>query len=553
MKSMAKLLALVFALSMLAPAALGEELINTEGTYPIVNEPYEVSIGFIASSDGIDLDQFYFTAYMDYLTGLDIEWTSIDASARGERLPLMMATGDFPDAMIAVGFYVNDIMRYGMQEGLLRPVNDLLQYMPNFKAITDANPQILQDMTCLDGNYYGFPRLSAGLGFDIRFWYNQQWLERLDLAVPTTLDELYNVLVAFRDEDADGDGETDDEIPFSGSWDNGYNERAPIMTAMGFNSSGNYLGINFLAEQPSIGYFPYTEQYYDYLVYMKKLFDEGLMDPDMFTQSEVQYNAKTLEGNVGFGGGAANFTMNTDPDVYTGYIPMTSEVCDLPLYPQLTSPVTSIAMIINSEVSDEKAIVLAKLDDAFYDPRTSIETCEGIDLGSELDFFGWGNVYNKEEGIVEYSNKPEDVDDWTFLTRYMAPYDQPGYNMAAANMIPYAIDHPDTALGQLYADYGYVYEDWNLQYQEQCQPYANYVVPNFYMEEEDLERITELSTPLDDYARSMEAQFITGAISLEEEFDAFRAELENLGVQEYIDIYAKYWDPYYSALNPDAQ
>lgn len=111
----------------------------------------------------------------------------------------------------------------------------------------------------------------AELGFDIRFWYNQQWLERLDLAVPTTLDELYNVLVAFRDEDADGDGETDDEIPFSGSWDNGYNERAPIMTAMGFNSSGNYLGINFLAEQPSIGYFPYTEQYYDYLVYMKKL------------------------------------------------------------------------------------------------------------------------------------------------------------------------------------------------------------------------------------------------------------------------------------------
>ena len=262
------------------------------------------------------------------------------------------------------------------------------------------------------------------------------------------------------------------------------------MTAMGFNSSGNYLGINFLAEQPSIGYFPYTEQYYDYLVYMKKLFDEGLMDPDMFTQSEVQYNAKTLEGNVGFGGGAANFTMNTDPDVYTGYIPMTSEVCDLPLYPQLTSPVTSIAMIINSEVSDEKAIVLAKLADAFYDPRTSIETCEGIDLGSELDFFGWGNVYNKEEGIVEYSNKPEDVDDWTFLTRYMAPYDQPGYNTAAANMIPYAIDHPDTALGQLYADYGYVYEDWNLQYQEQCQPYANYVVPNFYMEEEDLERLS---------------------------------------------------------------
>ena len=48
-------------------------------------------------------------------------------------------------------------------------------------------------------------------------------------------------------------------------------------------------------------------------------------------------------------------------------------------------------------------------------------------------------------------------------------------------------------------------------------------------------------TPLDDYVSSMEAKFITGEISIEEEYDTFVATLEQYGVQEYVDIYNSYY------------
>lgn len=551
MKKVAKLLALVVALCLLSSAALAQEIINTSGTYPIVNEPYKVSIGFVPMADGVEIDQYYFTAYFDHLSGLEIDWTCIDSSSAAERIPLMLSAGDMPDALLAGGFNIDKTLRYGMQEGVLRPVNDLLQYMPLFSAILEENPQVTKDITCLDGNIYGFPVLSSKDNqFNMRFWYNQKWLDNLGMEIPTTLDEFYNLLVAFRDQDADGDGDPSNEIPFSGAWDEGWQERAPIMTAMGFNSNGEYLGLNFLTERPTAAYFPYTGQYRSYIEFMKKLYDEKLLDPDMFTQSGIQYNAKLQEGIVGFGDGAADYVMNEDPEVYTGYIPMTSSVCDTPLYTKTGSSVGNMGMVINVDVSDETAVVLAKLGDAFYDPRTLIETILGVDAGSELDFFGWGNTYDAETNTLGKASKPEDVDDWTFICRYMGMMDVPGYMTQPENEIPYCQTYPDTALGRRFADNGgYQYEDWNLEFQEKCQKFENYVLPAMYMEPEDVERLAEMKTLLDDYAAKMEAQFITGAASLED-YDAYLAELEKLGVQEYVDIYAKYWDAYYESLNP---
>ena len=549
MNTIKRLFALILALGLVCGCALAEDIINKDGSYPVVTSPYKVSVGFVAQGDGIDLSQYYFTAYIDYLSGLDIEWTCIDNSARGERVPLMLNTGDMPDAMINIGLSTSQIIRYGMQEGLFYPVNDLLQYMPVFQSILADNPTVLADITCLDGNIYGFPSIAlVDNGFNIRFWYNTEWLANLGLEIPRTLDEFYDTLVAFRDQDADGDGDPSNEIPFSGSWDESYTERAPIMTAMGFNSWGDYMGLNFLPGDPVAAYFPYTDQYKDYLEFMKKLFDEGLLDPDVFTQSEIQYNAKTMEGRVGFGSGASNYVMNSENvELYKGYIPMSSSVYGTPLYTKSASSINNISMVINADVSEEKAIVLAKLADALMDNRTACECILGVDLGSELDFFGWGLTYDEETHTKSYSNKPGDVDDWTFICRYLSPYSLPGYSTQQENAIPYYQSHPETVLGRRYADNGYKYEDWNLDFQGKCLEYVTYVLPSMYMESADMDRLAELKTDLDDYAAKREAQFITGAISLDE-YDAFRAELENLGVKEYVEIYNKYWIPYYESL-----
>ena len=88
---------------------------------------------------------------------------------------------------------------------------------------------------------------------------------------------------------------------------------------------------------------------------------------------------------------------------------------------------------------------------------------------------------------------------------------------------------------------GNYFEDWQPNFIETYQPYYADGIPTFYFMEDDLDRINALVTPLDDYVSSMEAKFITGEISIEEEYDTFVATLEQYGVQEYVDIYNSYY------------
>ena len=104
----------------------------------------------------------------------------------------------------------------------------------------------------------------------------------------------------------------------------------------------------------------------------------------------------------------------------------------------------------------------------------------------------------------------------------------------------YAEQFPDTQLGQLFATGNY-FEDWQPNFIETYQPYYAESIPTFYFTEDDLDRINTLQTPLDDYVASMEAKFITGEISIEDEYDNFVATLEEYGVQEYVELYNSYY------------
>ncbi len=534
------------------------ELINMDSVWPITNETYKLKIAITPQIDGVDASKYYMFDYLKKNSNLDIEWNIVDPSARVEKVALMMATGDMPDAYINIAYGKKDLYTYGAQEGMLRSWNDLLAYMPNFSALLESNPTLKAEVTSPDGNIYGLPALNAGASttgasvgdkqWNIRFFYNQNWLDNLGLEIPTDLDEFYDVLVAIRDEDADGDGDATNEIPFSGVWDSGYNERNLIAGAMGFASLQNYLGLDYTVADPAVSYFPASEEYYDYLAYMKKLYDEGLMDPDIFTQSDVQYNAKTMEGNVGFGEGAAPSIMNADASVYTGYIPLTSESYTQPLYPQ-DEMIVYFSMVMSADVSDEKAQVIARLADTFFDTSIAAEYYYYSDYGTEQDIWGCGQIVDEENGWCTYNDILDADNSWVFLCQYVCPMGIPGFMTTSVNMGGFANANPDSAVAQTMFDNGeYIVSDstW-FDFAERCMPYEVRYLPDLVLEEDDLERAQELSTELDDYVKSMEAKFITGVISLDE-FDAFQSELVKLGVEELVDIYTPAWENYYANM-----
>src|SRR5690625_7653802 len=90
-------------------------------------------------------------------------------------------------------------------------------------------------------------------------WYNGQWLDALDgEEVPKTTDELYDLLIRFRDEDPNGNGKSD-EIPLIDIQDN--NTAPWLIGAFGMKERG-------IEEfDGKVRYSPVTDNFKEYLTY----------------------------------------------------------------------------------------------------------------------------------------------------------------------------------------------------------------------------------------------------------------------------------------------
>ena len=100
-------------------------------------------------------------------------------------------------------------------------MNELIDsYAPNLKRIIESDPDVKKQIALDDGTIYMFPllkldalKLNATSGLIMR----QDWLDKLNLKVPTNIDEWYTVLKAFKEQDPNGNGKPD-ELPFTGNW-----------------------------------------------------------------------------------------------------------------------------------------------------------------------------------------------------------------------------------------------------------------------------------------------------------------------------------------------
>lgn len=105
--------------------------------------------------------------------------------------------------------------------------------------------------------------------------------------MPETVDELYAVLKAFKENDPNGNGKAD-EIPFSS-------------TGINYNMMYNFgiVDSRFNNNNGKIEYAPMTNNYKECLRFMKKLYSEGLLDNEFLTQTSQQMTAKGNEGCIG--------------------------------------------------------------------------------------------------------------------------------------------------------------------------------------------------------------------------------------------------------------
>ena len=141
---------------------------------------------------------------------LEIEQIS---SGWDEIKSTLLASGDIPDLIMGKDAILSsDVAQF---KGLFADMSGMIdEYAPNIRKAFDEHPELEYLATSEDGTVYGIPKYQ-------RFWpktyirqmINQEWLDNLGLESPRTFDELYNVLLAFKEQDANGNGDPGDEIP----------------------------------------------------------------------------------------------------------------------------------------------------------------------------------------------------------------------------------------------------------------------------------------------------------------------------------------------------
>ena len=400
--------------------AIDEMAWLNETGIPVVNE--EVTYKLLAprtASQGEWEDMWIFQEMKDRL-GVTIDITTVDEQAWEEKKNLAFASSDLPDFFIT-GLTSDDIVNYGTQ-GVLLNLSTFLDTYEN--SITDRflskYPEIVKAIKSTDGNIYYVPTMvTIERERDKRRAYlNTQWLENLGLSVPTTVDEMYTVLLAFKNEDANMNGDATDEIPLSGMFENEYFAMdIPLLTAFGYVSTR----IDLVGDK--VVYVPVQDEYKQYLMYMNKLYQDELLDQEYFTQAQDQFTAKGLEGKFGMYCYWANFVMQPDVEKYLEYEmipPLTSEVNDVQMWP--AGPAASLSHTFAIVSSCEKPEGIFRAIDYFYSEEGSIMARAGVEEGTWDGEGGFKWVTNDEGKKCFDFIMPDDIQTSSvFREKYILP------------------------------------------------------------------------------------------------------------------------------------
>ncbi len=325
-----KLTSLLLSLALLL--SLGSALAQEE-KLPIAENFGDIKLRVAVIGDPA-IEDWETNAYVKWLeekTNIDLSFEVIPEEGAAEKLGLILASGNYPDVFLSVGISDANITKYGIEEKLFLPLSALIdEHGNNIKKLFEAFPGARARMTQLDGEIYSLPDVNIcyHCGLRQKYWINSTWLEKLNLEKPTTTEEFYNVLVAFRDKDPNGNGEKD-ELPMIANYDDGWHTNSdsfvmnaftyyPLNLRKAITSGAEAFGL-YLDGGKVVSCLNDTAGMKEGLSFVNKLVAEGLFYEGSFSQNTA---ADMIQGEGGQVGGAAGGYLQfcqTGSDMYKQY------------------------------------------------------------------------------------------------------------------------------------------------------------------------------------------------------------------------------------------
>ena len=472
-------------------------------------------------------------------TNVHIDWTAIQSDQWSDKITLAMADPKtLTDFVFSAGFSDSDLLKYADQ-GIIIPLEEYIDnYMPNLQAVFKKFPEYRTMATDTEGHIWAFPWIEQ-LGSEKTAiqtignmpFINKKWLDFLKLDMPETVDEFEEVLIAFRDNASKIQSKFNiegDIIPMSCIVNDGDQDPAVLINGFGEGYGDPDKGRHINVTDDLKVICSATQQgYKDGIAWLHKLYDEGLIDSEAFTQEWSTYVSKGKSHRYGvcFSWDVANI------DNIEDFVPMPVLTADTRnLTPQNGSFTSGFdrGRCVVTAVAKEPALICAWID-KMYDPFQSPQN-------------NWGTYGEDDEFDIFELSTNKDGDE---MLKHAPLGDASPVEVREAE----AVGGPLAVLDEYYGVYVTCPDDaqYRLDWiKEYYTPDMNnkYVYPNVFMSREDTEELSNLSADITQYINSCKSDWIMNGFT-DADWDAYIQKLNDYGLDKYLEIFQKYLDSYY--------
>ena len=480
-------------------------------------------------------------------TNVHVDWKAIQSDQWGDKITLEMANmKTLPDFIFNAGFSDTDLLKYAKQ-GVIIPLEEYIdKYMPNLQKVFQQAPEYRAMCTDADGHIWAFPWIEQ-LGYEKTAiqtvggmsFINKDWLDYLGLEMPKTTEEFEKVLVAFRDNAADLKKQFNidgDIIPMACIMNDG--DQDPCILINGFgegigdNDRGRHIAVN---DSKQVVCTATQKGFKDGMAWLHKLYEQGLIDQEAFTQEWSTYVAKGKSGRYGvcFSWDVANIAQVSMDDLIAGkgWVPLPALKADVKnITPQNGSFTSGFdrGRCVVTAVAKNPALVAAWIDQ-MYDPFQSPQN-------------NWG-TYGEDDGFdIFVLGKNADGQD---MLQHAPLGDKSPVEVREAE----CVGGPLAILDSYYGVYVTCPDDaqYRLDWiKDIYTPDMNtkYVVPNVFMTTDDVKTVSDLQADITKCINTAKADWVMNGFT-DADWDQLQKDLEAYGMSKWLGIYQKYVDEYY--------
>lgn len=475
-------------------------------------------------------------------TNVEVKWTAIQSDQWNDKITLAMANPKtLADFVFNASFNDSSLLKYADQGIIISLENYIDSYMPNLKAVFDKYPEYRAMCTDSNGHIWGLPwieQLGSGKEaiqvIDNMSFINKKWLDALGLKVPNTIEEFEKVLLEFKNKASllqnkfKIDGSI---IPMSFIMNDGGQD--PYVLINGFGEGygdadkGRHIAVT---DNRKVICSATQEGFKKGTAWLHKLYEQGLIDPEAFTQEWSTYVSKGKSGRYGvcFSWDVANIANLAD------WVPLPVLKADVKNLTAQNGSFTSgfdRGRCVVTAVAKNPALVCAWLDQ-MYDPFQSPQNNWGTyGEDDEFDIFVLGKNKAGKDMLKHAplgSASPVEVREAESVNGPLAILDE-YYGVY--------VTCPDDAKYRL---------DWIKDY---FTPDVNekYVYPNVFMTREDTEEVSNIQADVSKAINTAKSDWVMNGFT-DQDWENFKKKLDSYKLDKLLSIFQKYLDSYYANI-----